>query len=110
MDSSEMTRESAQAAVARWNVLLALEDNPAYRRVVAECRAQQVVLSQEIALLDETMLATGADVQAVAMSVVFKHAKWLGLHLAANFLVDAKRDNQEAIRFLDSLKAQEKER
>ena len=112
---TDWTKETALAEVAKWNILFPLEDRTtaqgiAYSRLQVDARAHQLELSQELIDLDETALATGKDPQVVATIVLFKHAKWLGWRLVAEVLADAKRENGEATRFLESLKAQEKER
>lgn len=106
---SEWTREAAQAAVARYNLLFPLEENGGWQRVVAEAKERQVAVSLQMSQLDDTAL-TGGDILPVAMRILFLHAKWLREEETIRLLQTAKRDNEEAARFLKSLEAQEKER
>lgn len=103
------TKEQAQAAIARWNILFPLEDHAGWKRVVAEARERQVEYSAQMNELDLTM-GDSADPQKVALRIMFLHARWLGEVGVIRLLQVAKRANEEAVRFLDSLKAREKER
>jgi len=102
-------RKRAAASVARWNVLFPLEDIPAWKRVVSEARERQVAYSAQLNELDLTM-GEKEDPQKLAMRIMFLHARWVGEIGVIRLLQAAKRDNEEACAYLDSLKAQKKER